>query len=196
MNTTSLFVELLVIGVGGMMWLMLGLAAVFDLGPLLSQFVHLPANALLMMFGPVTALTYVIGIVLDRTADGLFDVEARRLGRKDFFAGANKEEARQARTAIYCRSDRLADLYEYGRSRLRICRGSCLNIVMLILAADGFLLTHASDFAHSGRLMAAVTAGGALVAAGAYWAWRRLLRSESAWLHTQAEVMKAEGRNV
>lgn len=197
MNTTSLFVELLVVGVGGVIWLTVGAAAFVDTPAVLANLPTMRSELVLLMLGPLTALTYVLGIVLDRVADALSDLETARIDRASqrskkpgSFYACSRDQAREAKTYIYQRADRLADLFEYGRSRLRICRGSTLNALLLLLMANLFLVRHAAQISNPEGTMAVVNAVCVVIAAGSYWAWRRLVRSESAWLWRQYELLR------
>src|SRR5215210_8108672 len=129
MGTTNLFVELVVIGVGAMAWLCLLILTVFGWTwiPLEKLF---STTALL----PLVSLIYLLGIVSDRIADSIFErfwVERLQLTRF-----ANTNEYHVARRQILTGSERLSDLLEYGRSRMRICRGWTLNSVLIAIALN------------------------------------------------------------
>lgn len=69
MNTTSLFVELVVIGVGALAWVALLVLSVFG-------YDWVPLDPLLAAAAtvPLLSVVYVLGIVSDRVADLLFDL--------------------------------------------------------------------------------------------------------------------------
>ena len=124
MNTTDLFVELIVIGVGATMWVALLVLSIF--GYAWVSFDHLFALPSLL---PILAITYIFGIVTDRIADSLFDkVWKPKLAQQFYQQDGDDYDDRRY---VYLRSERLASLLEYGRSRLRICRGWVLNTTLI-----------------------------------------------------------------
>lgn len=136
MTTTHLFVELLVIGFGALAWLAILGAAVFgyDFTPLLR------GNQSWVTLLPLLSLVYVLGILIDRMADWAFD----RLGfdarhRKAHF-GEDRDAYFAARRTLVVHGPALWEHLEYGRSRLRICRGWALNALMLLVAVDALAL--------------------------------------------------------
>ena len=120
MNTTNLFVELIVIGVGAVIWVLLLALSVFgypgfslnpDLWPIFLM--------------PFLAITYLLGIITDRVADSLIEYIWNDDLRDSYFE--NREQYYNARRIIFLKSEKMTDLLEYGRSRLRICRGWVFN---------------------------------------------------------------------
>lgn len=116
MSTTNLFVELIVIGVGTFIWILLLLSAMFgwELGTLVSL---VPLETAV----PLVSLVYVLGIAMDRLADVTFETLWGKSLRKSRFGELRNYY--DARRQILTKSERLSELLEYGRSRLRICRG-------------------------------------------------------------------------
>ena len=82
MNTTALFVELLVIGFGVGFWLVLLVIAAFGLPGFAASGSTLFFTAL-----PTLATLYVLGIVWDRIADALFQRYWGDALRAAYFAG-------------------------------------------------------------------------------------------------------------
>ena len=186
MNTTSLFVELVVIGVGVLIWLLLLLVAFFGL-PVMP-----PDNALLLATAlPVLALIYVLGIVWDRLADVVFNRLWGRQLRDRYYddIGAYYDDRR----TILMNAPALAELLEYGRSRLRICRGWALNALLIGLTLM-LVFMRQPDAAQplSGLLLAASLAS-LLLALGAWLAWRNLTLSEYRKIREQARYLAAQG---
>jgi hypothetical protein len=164
MKTTNFFIELLVIGLGAVITISLLLFVSVDYNVFRLNF----DNAFFIF--PFTALTYVLGIVCDRIFDSLserWDKKARLvfwhpkdlIGKQD--ANGDKvvsdEDANRAiklqyeiaRTKLYDRSDAAKQVFDYTRSRLRICRSwmfylfiicFCFIIIFLKKNADIFLL--------------------------------------------------------
>ncbi|MEO0458002.1 MAG: hypothetical protein AAF152_15680 [Cyanobacteria bacterium P01_A01_bin.114] len=189
MNTTDLFVELIVIGVGGIIWVAILVLGIFgyDWVPF-NQVLSLPSLL------PILAITYIFGIVTDRLADELFDkiwkpALAQRVYAKD---GDDYDDRRY----IYLRSERLANLLEYGRSRLRICRGWTLNTLLILISLNLFIQRQVT--ASSTKLTMFVFSNVFLILLtyGLWFSWRQLaladyrkVKRQSAWLksHTSAE---------
>jgi len=84
MNTTNLFVELVIIGIGAGVWLLLTLLCVFGYSWIpLEKIMTLPALI------PTLALLYVLGIVVDRMADFAFQCWDKNLRQKHFNKSAD-----------------------------------------------------------------------------------------------------------
>ncbi len=200
MATTQLFVELLVIGFGALAALVILGAAFFGYEPAYFFFGALSTKTAL----PAIAVAYLLGIVTDRAADRLFERPDRRY-RKEFF-GDDKARYFDARRTLIVHAPALWEHLEYGRSRLRICRGWALNAVLLLVAVDAFAFA---------RLTAMVTSMWNIVAGNVFlvlfgilcaYCWRELARKEyqkirrqSAWIEKQQEGesnVKQESNNV
>lgn len=93
MNTTNLFVELIVIGMAAVVWLAFVASSVFSLNPLELLSTILSAGSL----GPTVAVSYVLGIAVDRLADFLFQWRDHKLRAQRF----SSSDYQQARTVIY-----------------------------------------------------------------------------------------------
>jgi hypothetical protein len=123
MPTTQLFVELLVIGVGVALWLLLVVGAVFGL--VLSPRTFSLSTAELL---PLVAMTYVLGILMDRIAR---EVMGKFLSVPKPFDVIPIADAER----LICeKSERLWSTCTYNRSRLRICRAWSANFALLALA--------------------------------------------------------------
>ena len=182
MNTTSLFVELVVIGVGVMIWVLLlaiafgGVpAAAFDQGLLLAAAI------------PVLALIYVFGIVWDRFADAIFN---RLWGiglRAHYYAEIG--EYYSDRRVLLIEAPALAELLEYGRSRLRICRGWSLNALFISVSLWVLLAVQSEQSESTRALLLVASLAGLLLAAGCWLAWRNLTLTEYRKIRDQARYL-------
>lgn len=183
MSTTSLFVELIVIGSGVFLWLLItGLAMFgFDAIPL-SQSV-LIASAI-----PVLSLIYVFGTVWDRLSDSLFG----RIWGDGLRTSAFEDIAEyyDSRRLILTQSPALSELLEYGRSRLRICRGWTLNSPMIGLSLE-YLLLKNQDLVDNTPLACIVVAViAAALTLGCWFAWSSLTKSEYRKVKEQAQYFR------
>ncbi|MCB1057329.1 MAG: hypothetical protein KDD11_17655, partial [Acidobacteria bacterium] len=130
MTTTHLFAELLVIGFGSLVWLAVLGASLFgwDLSQVSKDI------SLWEVLLPVLSLVYVLGILTDRVADWLFDRLDLRY-RARYFAG-DTDRFYEARRLLVYYGDLLWSHLEYGRSRMRICRGSALNALVFLISIN------------------------------------------------------------
>lgn len=126
MNTTALFVEIIVIGAGGTIWLALLVLSVFGY-----NWIPWKEATSIVTLVPVLSLIYVLGIVIDRLADQLYSTWDKKLRKQEF---SSNEEYHNARTYVYNYApDRIISLFEYGRSRLRISRAWSINCLLLTI---------------------------------------------------------------
>lgn len=169
MNTTNLFVELFVIGIGAAVWILLLLFSV--LGYAWVDFDTLRSwNALL----PIVAFIYVLGIVVDRIADTLLRKPDRRL-RDRAFAGAEKDY-HYVRTYVFYYSEKFKDIFDYSRSKLRICRAWIFNFALNGIATVVLVWTRIPEPPVLPKWLLSVLAlsAGALLAFGSWHTWYRL----------------------
>lgn len=139
MNVTALFVELLVIGMGTATWLALFLAAIlgyrFDTHLLQEN----PA-----LIGTLTAIVYVLGIVVDRLVRDLFMPTLEAKARSAVFTADRIAHVKaiapdidegnlsmEMEKFIRANSESLAHKIDYNRSRLRICRAWILHFALI-----------------------------------------------------------------
>lgn len=167
MSTTNLFVELVVIGVGVLAWVVLGLLSVFGYSWVPSDNQLLLGSAV-----PILAIVYVFGIVWDRFADFVFDRLWVDDLRSPFFA--DRAAYYDARRTILTRSPPLSELLEYGRSRLRICRGWSLNAIFIAVALNLLIWTRFRGHENAISLSAVGTCIFVVLGVGSWLAWRRL----------------------
>lgn len=188
MNTTNLFVELVVIGVGALAWLILLILSVFgwDWVPVEKAF----STVALV---PLVSLVYILGIVSDRIADTLFEQWWNDKLRKDQFTDNNDYHA--ARRSILTRSERLSNLLEYGRSRLRICRGWALNSVLIAVTLNLFIWGKLQSSQPRRLLSLFGTAASLSFALASWYTWKKLTVTEFRKVKEQAAFLQAqEGR--
>jgi predicted neutral ceramidase superfamily lipid hydrolase len=133
MNTTSIFVEILIIGLQAGIWLIalgFGLAGADWL-----IYIHSKYSSLLPFVTlPAFAVIYTIGIVLDRVSDVLFLLFfpewIRRLGHL-LFQGKSQRHSRE-HIFLLISDGKGTNFFEYIRSRMRIVRAVTLNTVTSI----------------------------------------------------------------
>ena len=188
MNTTNLFVELVVIGVSALSWVILLVLSVFGWDWVPTERVF-STTALV----PLVSLVYILGVVSDRIADTLFELWWSDKLRGKYFP--NLQEYHAARRIVLTRSERFSDLLEYGRSRLRICRGWALNCVLIVVFLDLFIWIKLSGSPLALHLYLCGTIGGLLFAVASWYSWRKLTMTEYRKVKEQAAYLAAqEGR--
>ncbi|MCP4536302.1 MAG: hypothetical protein GY832_04075 [Chloroflexi bacterium] len=184
MSTTDLFVELMVIGIGAAIWLILLIFSIFGYKWILPEQV-----VSLVALIPVAAVVYVLGIVVDRIADTIFEkLWGQTLCKKVY---ETKKEYYDDRRLIYTRAERLGNLLEYGRSRLRICRGWTLNTILILITQNMFIWTWVGDRRLRVGLGIFCNIAVGLFAFANWFAWRQLslanyrkVREQSAFLRS------------
>lgn len=182
MSTTNLFVELVVIGLGVAGWVAMLVIAAFG-----SSWIAMIETHWVIVALPALAVVYVCGIVWDRFADSVFDklwaVDLRAEYYVDIGAYYN------ARRTILTKSDSLSDLLEYGRSRLRICRGWALNAIAITISLNILIWTRYADMASTGLLSIVGTLLGVAIAWGCQRAWKSLSHAEYRKIKEQSHFL-------
>jgi len=133
MSTTSIFFEILIIGLQAGIWLIalgIGLA-----GADWPMYIHSKYSSLIPFVTlPAFAVIYTIGIVVDRVSDVIFLLFfpkwIRRLGHRLF----QDKSQRHSREHIFLliSDGKGSNFFEYIRSRMRIVRAATLNTIISI----------------------------------------------------------------
>ena len=133
MNTTNFFVELIVIGLGAAIAILFVIYPLFDKNMLqaFNQFYSSSGNGILALIA--IPIVYLIGILVDRVADFCLKRNEKRIQETYF---EDNMAVRDARTLVFSNSERLSNLLDYNRSRLRICRGWFLNGFLLLIGVN------------------------------------------------------------
>jgi hypothetical protein len=110
-----------------------------------------------------------------------------------------KKEYFNSRRLIFLHSERLSDLLEYGRSRLRICRGWAFNSIFIAVSLNTFLWSNFSSRSSVVMFSLVGTLFALLFGFAAWYSWKRLVNNEYLKIKEQAEfrtlnhtVMEAE----
>jgi drug/metabolite transporter (DMT)-like permease len=183
MGTTDLFVELIVIGIGALIWMVMATLSIFG-------YTWVPLDKLLSVSAliPILSIIYIAGIVTDRIADVLFDVIwASRIQRKYY---SSSSLARDDRRLIYIKNEYLADLIEYGRSRLRICRGWAFNAVLIMIASNFFIATQVPDQVLRIKLFIWVNLLAGFIAYFSWYSWYQLSDTQYRRIKGDAEFLR------
>ena len=125
MGTTQLFVELLIIGFGVFIWLVLLIAAVMRY-----SFYNAGINTNAFTLAPILAISYILGIVVDRIAYSVFLKGANRI-RDEIIPSQNSKSADYMECFILNHSKILGEKIEYNRSRRRVARSWAINFFLI-----------------------------------------------------------------
>jgi len=134
MNTSNLFVELIIIGIGFTLSFLFGLYCIglFNLELLTSAKLEG-----LILVPILISVVYSLGIVADRIADSLFTWQGNKI-RQKYYPDRNK--ILEDKSLIFLENSPLAEMILYGRSRMRICRGWMLNLILLLPSMNYFFI--------------------------------------------------------
>jgi 8-oxo-dGTP pyrophosphatase MutT (NUDIX family) len=119
MATTALFAELLVIGLQAEAWLILAVLLFID--PATVPWASLDRWTALLTVALVAA-AYSLGIIVDRFADRLMRLSKR--------PKSSPVSAGLMRLTVLKESEALAGFLDYLRSRVRVARGTTLNLII------------------------------------------------------------------
>jgi hypothetical protein len=184
MSTTNLFVELIVIGVGALIWVVLLILTLFGLNWLPYDALISPIYAI-----PLLAIIYVLGIISDRVADYVFSLLWTDDLRGSYFK--DRKEYYHNRRIILVNSERLSDLLEYGRSRLRISRGWAFNLILVLISCNAFLWIHL--YAMENILYVSILSSIILLLLifASWFSWRSLVLNEYRKIKEQAQFIQS-----
>jgi len=188
-GATTLFVEVLVIGIGVLACLLAILLAVIgkDLMGLLSS-----------LDGPIVlvsalSLSYALGIIVDRLADRLLQKRATQLQERSFANDVEYERARAAVLRVPAFSARL----DYSRSRLRVVRGWSLNGLGLLVSGNLLLIVRYD--APANRVVTAslaLTVATLALSIGSLFAWQSLAESQYQQIAKQYRMLASYGETA
>jgi hypothetical protein len=132
--TTSLFVEILVIGSIAEIWIALFLLSLVDINTALSSsIVTLAEKFSTLLLFPLLALTYAIGWVVNFLAERLFKPYFQTTFRDQVFKGAGVKYTEARSIVVQNASEEVINETEFDRHILRIASGSVLNFLMIAL---------------------------------------------------------------
>jgi predicted NUDIX family NTP pyrophosphohydrolase len=168
MSTTSLFVEILIIGLEALVWLGILLSTIWDPAACLDM-LKAYGNYSALFTTLLLALAYVLGIIIDRLADSFYRM----------FRYASKvplpAPVGEMRLRIMHDSEGMAKFLDYQRSRLRIARATVFNLVVTVIMIVIWLIR--LDIADA-LVLASVIGAGTLAIALSLTATRRIDKAQ------------------
>lgn len=186
MNTTALFVEILVIGAGAVMWITLLLLSFFGYSwASLDKLFSIPALL------PAVAIVYVLGIITDRVSDILFDKFLLESVRAKYYR--DTKQYFDDRRTILVTSEHLTRLLEYGRSRLRIVRGWTVNFLLLLISLNIFTWTQVPDPQLRVKISLFSSPLLLVLAVLSWHSWRSFTETDYRKVKDQSEFLRSTG---
>jgi len=174
MNTTVLFVELLIIGFQGGIWILFLILSVFGYKWLLGlQSTGISDwQTLITIF--LLSMLYVLGIIIDRTADAIFSGWSKRIKKRVF----PDSDAPTSAIRFGFTNEYLNRQIEYTRTRMRIARASSVNFALTTIFAVVFIATQLQGISDTERLryLAFTLIFGIALAITAIVIWKSLTR--------------------
>jgi len=174
MNTTLLFVELLVTGLQSSVWVFILLITVYGYGWLQSlDFQKISDwDTLLTVF--FLSFSYTLGIIMDRAADMVFSKWNKSIGKK--IIPSSNRPLSAMRFELGKENEYLNNQFEYTRSRMRIARASSVNFGLITILALIFIVVqiHPSTEAQKWAYIFITLIVGGLLTGLSVYAWREL----------------------
>jgi 8-oxo-dGTP pyrophosphatase MutT (NUDIX family) len=159
--TTAVFAEILIVGLEAAAWVSLLVLDVFGRGWLDPAKLKGWETLVTLL---IVALAYVLGILVDRVADTIWKQAERLLGLLKKEPDERKPTYSDMRMTILARGEAaLAAFLEYQRSRLRVARGTVLNLVAIIPAGAIYLSDRTDAAARDVAWYVGLTSGALLV---------------------------------
>jgi len=191
MNTTNLFVELIVIGAGAATWVGLLLMSLFGY-----NWLSLTEITSVIVLIPSISLIYFLGIIVDRLADEIFSKYDKEI-RNKYFPDNNIYHEARTYTYTYA-TDRIINLFEYGKSKMRITRAWSINNLLLAISTSIFVLTRFPSTSLNTRLLITVfaTITFAICFLATLIAWKKLTHNDYKRLAETFEFLKYERKKA
>jgi hypothetical protein len=187
MNTTALFVELIVIGAGFGIWLSILVLTVFNY-----DWVPWKDISSIIVLIPFISIVYALGIILDRIADRSFDHWSRKIFKKYF---SSVSEYHTIKNYIYTNAnEKIINLFEYSRVRMRISRAWSINNILILISIPLFIWIRfpklQSNTKTSLLIFSTITFG--LFTTASLFSWANLTNSEYKQLIGTYKFLKSE----
>jgi hypothetical protein len=168
MQTTLLFIEILLTGIQSLVWI--GLIVTWVFGNNLSNF--LPLQKLSDWITPLTLIlfgfVYLLGIIIDRFADWVFANKDDKL-REKYTKGKSKLKIQSIKYKL-SKEKGITKHLDYNRSRARIVRSGTLNFG--IAAITAFLRIIISGW--NSEIAYLILTISLFFTFGSYYSWRKL----------------------
>ncbi len=136
MSTTSVFAELLIVGIQTSVWIILLIFSFVGYDWATTLLPKMKDWAILTTI-IVVAIWYTLGIIIDRLANAFFVVFNPKdiLLRGRWIRRKAAQGTSDARMLILAKEGQLFNFFEYMRSRIRIMRATVFNLILVTLSA-------------------------------------------------------------
>jgi len=189
MSTTTLFVELVVVGVGAMAWIALLVVAAFGHEWIPVDRVFSPSATV-----PMLAMVYLLGIVTDRVADTVLGPMWARGNRARIYGSDANAYAEDK--LLVLGAPQFSRLFEYNKSLQRICRGWTINAVAILLALQALVWLRYGPTPTTIRVAVLGSFLLLLLAAGCLFSARRLNAVQYGKIKEEAAMLRARGADA
>jgi hypothetical protein len=142
MNTTSLFIELLIVGIQACFWIILlvisfwGYNWIYDIRLELNYWINLLTIALL-------TFCYTFGIIIDRIAviilNTLDPIIYSYFMKFTFISSKLELSVDKSEIEIHNKTNKIPEYIQFYNSRLRVLRGTSINLIFFIISAVVFV---------------------------------------------------------
>lgn len=183
MSTTSLFVELLIIGYMAEAWLAVLLVALLGPGAPRAALAAMNAAALLAAL-IVTSFAYFLGVLMDRVSDTAlchWDVVSRRRLRQK-----HEPSLLDMQATLFVRCPESVARFGYQQSRLRVVRSGVFNVAFL-LASFLLLVATQPSLRPTSTIVWTLSLIGAVIWIGTAFTYWRI--TQSYWERTRREFL-------
>jgi len=196
MNTTQVFVELLITGFGGLAWIAIFICAIcgIDIKFIFDQ------NYSTFFIVPVSGLAYVIGILIDRLGYRIF-INSEKKNIPEVFVSRAENEYPKKDGKIHPESviafithgsAHMKEQMMYNRTRLRLCRSWILNFLLISVSLLIYNLLH---FANDPKITWALSFLALMFCLIAFFVWKTLARDYYVNIKSNFDLLK-EGKWV
>lgn len=181
MSTTLLFAEILIIGLHSGIWFLLLLLIIWGNNLLAIYEKYLISDSKLIIGLVLVSFFYVIGIVMDRFADALFD--RWYLPLKNQVLPDRKISVQQMQFGLVKANPHYESHLYYARSRMRVARSSVINFSLITMLSIIYLLTRIPPSREIYSAVAAIAIVGTLITIATFIAWKKLTITFLNFLH-------------
>jgi hypothetical protein len=168
MSTTSVFIEHLIAGIQATIWFVLSILIFQGFDWIKPEYLK-DTDKYFILMG--FAVVYPLGVFIDEGADRIF----RKKGN-----AIKKQVLQDIETTVglvleRSKSDSLTQYFNYVKMRIRICRVSCINFILITITSMFCIAFHFRETPYNskGGLMAIVFFTGILLTGLAYYGWMK-----------------------
>ena len=192
MSTTQVFVELLITGFGGLIWIILFVCELCGFNISAVLFGDYPT----ILIFPISGIAYIIGILVDRIGYQIFIKHEKKHIPGVFQQDNEKVGYPMTEGEIYVElmiayimqnSEQLKAQIDYNRTRLRLCRSWILNFGLIFLS---LVLPAVASGGVDQRLFVVFSILSLLLGVASFTIWKKLAKDYYVNIKTSYDVLK------